>query len=78
MQKPLLTLDTLPPGSNAKIVSISGSGGWVYRLYQMGLTPGTIVTVIVNYGAGPLVVRVRGVDISLGRGIARRIIVEPL
>ncbi len=77
-QQPLMTLESLPPGSRARIVSISGHGGWVYRLYQMGLTPGSIVEVTANYGVGPLVVRVRGMSISMGRGIARRILVQPL
>lgn len=72
-----ITLDLLPPGSRARIVSIQSRGRWIYRLYQMGLIPGSIVEVVVNYGYGPLVIRVHGVEFSIGRGIARRIMVQP-
>ncbi len=72
-----VTLDILPPGSRARILSIHG-GGWVHRLYQMGIIPGEIVEVVINYGRGPIVIRVRGIDVSIGRGIARRILVQPL
>ncbi len=73
------TLDMLPTGSRARIVGYTmKSGGWVYRLYQMGFTPGAIVEVVANYGYGPIIVRIMGVEVAIGRGIARRIIVEPL
>ena len=72
------TLEMLPPGRKARIVGYMGGGGWAYRMYQMGLTPGAIVEVLVNYGRGPLIIRVMGVEIAIGRGIARRIIVQPL
>ncbi len=73
-----VTLDALPTGSRARIINVAAPGRWSYRLLQMGFVPGSIVEVIVNNGAGPVVVRVMGVTVSLGRGIARRILVEPL
>ncbi|MCD6301816.1 MAG: ferrous iron transport protein A [Staphylothermus sp.] len=72
------SLESLPPGKRAKIVGYMKGGGWTYRLYQMGLTPGAVIEVVANYGKGPIIVRVMGVEIAIGRGIARRIIVEPL
>ncbi|WP_440059274.1 FeoA family protein [Thermogladius sp. 4427co] len=71
----LLTLDVAKPGSRVRIVSIDGRG-WVYRLYQMGLLPNSIVEVVSNYGIGPVVIRVMGSEMAIGRGIARRILVE--
>ncbi len=47
------------------------------RLYEMGLTPGAVVEVEGNSG-GPVVIRVRGVSIVVGRGMAAKILVEPL
>jgi ferrous iron transport protein A len=73
-----VTLDMLPTGTRARILAVNSGAGWVYRLYQMGITPGVIVEVVANYGVGPIIIRVRGVEISLGRGVARRILVEPL
>jgi len=71
----VLTLDLAKPGSKVRIVNIDGRG-WVQRLYQMGLLPGSVAEVVANYGVGPVVLRVMGSEVALGRGIARRIIVE--
>ena len=43
---------------------------------QMGITPGAVLEVVDNT-RGPIIVRVRGVTIALGRGMASRILVEP-
>ncbi len=75
--KPVTTLDTLPPGTRARIIDIRGGRGIIYRLYQMGFTPGSIVEVVANYGYGPIVIRIRGVETAIGRGVARKIFVEP-
>lgn len=75
---PPIPLDQLPSGTRARVVSIFAPGRWNYRLLQMGVVPGGIIEVIMNNRIGPIVIRVMGVTISLGRGIARRILVEPL
>lgn len=73
------TLDMLPTGAKARIIGFSHKGGgWIYRLYQMGFTPGSVIEVAANYGRGPIIVRIMGVEVAVGRGIARRIIVQPL
>jgi len=54
-------------------------GGWGFerRLADMGLTPGTRVTVVKSAPLhGPLEVLVRGSRLALGRGVAERIYVE--
>jgi len=73
------TLDTLPPGARAEVVEITWrSHGVVCRLVQMGFTPGAVVEVVANYGRGPIVVRVRGVEVAIGRGLASKVLVKPL
>lgn len=67
----------LPSGSRARVINIDSGYGLRTRLLQMGFTPGAIVEIVDNT-RGPVVVRVRGVTIALGRGMASRIIVEPL
>jgi ferrous iron transport protein A len=75
----VVSLDMLPTGARAQVVDVMAKGqGIFYRLYQMGITPGTIIDVVANYGAGPIIIRVRGVETAIGRGIARRILVRPL
>jgi ferrous iron transport protein A len=69
------TLDLTREGSVVTVSEIRG-GGWVRRLYQMGILPGSQVKVVFNRGVGPIVVRIGDVEVSLGRGIARRIVVK--
>ena len=54
-------------------------GGWRFekRLEDMGLTPGTEVTVVRSAPFnGPLEIRVRDSRLAIGRGMAERIFVE--
>lgn len=55
-----------------------GSGwGFQKRLMDMGLTPGTMVTVVKSAPFhGPLEILVRGSRLVLGRGMTERIFVE--
>lgn len=57
-------------------MAIRGGSHLVNRLFQMGLTPGTIVEVVRN-DVGPIVISFRGVTIGIGRGVAMKILVEP-
>ncbi len=75
---PPIPLDQLPPGMKARVVNVFAPGRWNHRLLQMGVVPGGILEVVINNGRGPIVIRVMGATLSLGRGIARRILVEPL
>jgi ferrous iron transport protein A len=42
----------------------------------MGILPGSHLEVVFNRGTGPIIVRVGNAEISLGRGIARKILVK--
>ena len=54
-----------------------GRWGFERRLADMGLTPGTRITVVKSALLhGPLEVIVRGSRLALGRGVAERIYVE--
>lgn len=69
----IVTLLSLSPGEMGEIVSIRGGRGMVQRLMDMGLTPGTRITLIRKAPFGPLEISVRGYHLALGRGIAQRI-----
>ncbi|MEM2936719.1 MAG: FeoA family protein [Candidatus Bathyarchaeia archaeon] len=83
-----LPLTALGDGQSGIITSIGeghggghgrGRGGWGFkkRLMDMGLTPGTRVTVVKSAPFhGPLEVSVRGSRLALGRGMAERVFVE--
>lgn len=78
-------LTALRSGENGVVTSIGpghgrghGSGwGFKKRLMDMGLTPGTRVTVVKSAPFhGPIEILVRGSRLALGRGMAKRIFVE--
>lgn len=51
--------------------------GFQKRLEDMGLTPGTRVTVVKSAPfRGPIEIRVRGSRLAIGRGMARKIMVR--
>jgi len=69
-------LTAMPPGSRAVVANILAGPGLKSRLMQMGIVPGEVVEVVSN-GPGPILVRIRGVVIALGRGVADKITVHP-
>ena len=74
----MLALTEVPEGSRVAVVDLLVRGwGIRRRLMEMGLSPGSIVEV-VNNTHGPVVVRVRGVVVAIGRGVASRILVRLL
>ena len=79
---PLTALRNEETGTVTSIKSGRGRGrgrGWGFekRLMDMGLTPGTKVTVVKSAPFhGPLEILVRGSRLALGRGMAERIFVE--
>jgi len=74
-----MTLDQLSMGANARVVDFVGGSGLYRNLSQMGIHPGDTI-VVSGSGAfrGPLLVDIHGIRIALGRGVARRIVVQPL
>ena len=71
-----LPLSQLPAGVTAQVVRISGGHGLVNRIACLGFTPGAQVTLLQNYGHGPLIACVRGSRLALGRGEAGQILVK--
>lgn len=80
-------LSELEPGEAGVIVSIKPSTrhehrrrhswGFQKRLEDMGLTPGTGITVVKSAPFhGPIEIYVRGSRLAIGRGMARRILVR--
>jgi ferrous iron transport protein A len=63
-------------GERAVVAAFQGGHGLVSRLTSLGFTPGVEVTMMQNYGHGPLIVLVRGARVALGRGEAQKITVR--
>ncbi|MEM4718331.1 MAG: FeoA family protein [Desulfurococcaceae archaeon] len=76
----ILTLDSVKTGKKVAVkdFAIHEWAGLISRLAYMGILPGTEIEVVLNENRGPLVIRVRGVEVSMSRGIAKKILVEEL
>ena len=70
-----MVLAQLRTGEKGRIVAIRGGRGLRQKLLLSGLFEGKEVKVISNYG--PMTVEVDRSIIAIGRGMARRIEVEP-
>ena len=70
------TLNALPHGTEARVVSVDGEGAVARRLMEMGVVPGAPVCVIKAAPLGdPIEVRVRGYHLALRRAEAQTIMV---
>ena len=73
----MTSLDTLSPGSGARLVTIGGERSFRCRLMELGLLPGTPLRVIRRVDVGGLIeIEVRGCRLSVRHGEAARLMVE--
>ncbi len=73
-----MTLKELPVGKKSTIVSVGGEGALRSHLLDMGLTPGTEVTVIQYAPMGdPVEVRLRGYELTLRLDDCAKIEIDP-
>ncbi len=66
------------PGDKVVVKAIMAGQGAYYRALSLGIAPGTTIEVVENtlqYPWSPIIIKVRGVEIALGRGMAHKIIV---
>ena len=71
-------LTSLGPGKKAIVATIKGGKAAVDRLSDLGLTPGTLVTLVRAAPLkGPIEVCARCCNLVIGRGIAEKILVFP-
>ncbi len=70
------SLSDIKSGENAVIVYVRGGRGASYRLAELGLLPGEKLVVFHNSGTGPVTVCVKGSKLSIGHGLAQKIMVR--
>ena len=76
--KKWIPLGILPPGKVGVVRQLDGGRGFMSRLAALGFTPGAEVTMVQNFGHGPLIVLVRDTRVALGRGEAAKVLVEAM
>lgn len=63
-------------GKPVSLVSIQGGRQLRARLCNMGLVPGARFTVLNGNGGGPVIIKVKETRLAIGRGMARKMMVE--
>lgn len=72
-----MTLDTLKIGETGKIISINGDGSLRHHILDMGITPGTAVSVVKLAPMGdPIELSVRGYELTIRKADAMNIEIE--
>ncbi len=69
-------LSELNPDIHAVVSRFNGGKEVVKRLLVLGLTIGAEVIVLQNYGNGPIIISVKDSRLALGRGEAKKVLVE--
>ena len=72
----VVPLSVLSTGEQGVVIELAGGRRLLGRMTSLGFTPGAMVTVLQNFGRGPIIVRVRDARIALGRGEAGRVYVR--
>ena len=72
-----ITLDLIKESQKVKVIDIYGGWGIRQRLGCLGIHPGDIITVRKSaIMRGPILISIHGNQVALGRGIAKKILVE--
>lgn len=75
----MMPLTMATPGEDVKLVAVRGGQRVRKRLADLGLTPGTVLQVVQADAWGPLIVAFKDdARLALGRGMAHKMMVEPL
>ncbi len=69
----VVALSILHPGERGVVTELLGGRGVLGRMAALGFTPGTEVTMLQNFGHGPLIVLLRDTRVALGRGEASKV-----
>ena len=78
MEDGRITLLQMKDGQQATVAEVQGGRGMVEKLTAMGIRPGKRITRFCSmFLRGPITIRIDNVQVSLGRGIADKILVVP-
>lgn len=73
----IIRLSELTNGKKAKIVSLNGGHGLRRKLRNIGIREGKLVKLITSQPiGGPIVIDIEGEQVAIGRGMARKIMIE--
>ncbi len=70
------SLSNLGKGESGIVRSLDGGRIFRSRAANLGFTTGVTVTVVQNFGHGPMIVALRGTRVALGRDEAAQVYIE--
>ena len=76
LNEKMKAVSDLPTGGRGVVRLLRGGEKFTHRMVALNFTPSVEVTVVQNYGRGPILVTVRDTHIALGRGEALKVLVE--
>lgn len=71
-----VTLDRMKKGTRGRVVDVIGGHGAVGKLSAQGIVAGMVVEKTGELRGGPVLIKVGGAQVALGRGLAKRVLVE--
>ena len=74
----MMPLAMVSPGEQVRLLAINGGQRLRKRLADLGLNLGVTVRVLQRDARGPLILAVKDSRLALGRGMAHKIMVEPI
>jgi ferrous iron transport protein A len=73
----IIPLIQMKPGNSGTVLAIEGGFGLTRRLEALGIRVGQNLTMVSSaFSRGPVTVRVGNLQVALGFGMARRVIVQ--
>ena len=71
-----VALDKVAKGSKGRVVDITGGRRVLAKLSAQGIVAGAVIEKTSELRGGPVLVKVGGSQVAIGRGLARRVLVE--
>jgi Fe2+ transport system protein FeoA len=73
-----MPLSQAPTGEWVEVLSVQGGRGFLQRVADMGIGPGSRLQISARSRFGPFVVWAKGARLLLGHGMVKRIVVQRL
>ena len=72
-----IPLSQMKANQSGKIVELRGRTGFIKKLENLGIFEGKIITKVSGqYMGGPITIRYKNTDLSIGSGMAQKIIMD--
>ena len=73
----VVDLTKMKVGESGTVVSLEGGGGFIQRLQNLGIRPGSKITKVnAHFWRGPVTIQAGGSNVALGFGMASKVMIE--